>query len=298
MSTVRQKLREAGVVLLAILAAVAALRQSAKYPGELSPLDRGILTLISPAQSALSTVARAIGGAAGRYVDLVHVRGENEKLRSENAELRAELMESRRAAAESTRLRRVLALRDAIPAASLAAQVISIDASPYFRVARIEIDRGDDLLRRGMPVITPDGVVGKINRVAGRTSDILLAVDPASKIDVILPRTSGRGILVGKSSENGYRCSIQYLARGEEAREGDLVVTSGLGDFPRDIPLGTVSKVTRGAASLFQDVEVTPAVDFARLSEVLVVVAPPPAPDPDASSKRIPGPSRGLSVYR
>ncbi len=298
MTTVRQKLREAAVVIVAIVVAVVALNQSAKHPGELSALDRGILRVISPLQSLLSNVARALGGVAGRYVDLVHVRAENEQLRSENGRLRAELGDARRSTAENQRLQRLLHLRDSVPSATLTAKVIAIDSSPYFRVARVEIDLGDNLLRRGMPVITPEGVVGRINRVSGRTSDIQLSVDPGSRIDVLLPRTGGKGLLVGTAGENGYRCSIQYLARGEEARPGDSVVTSGLGDFPRDLVIGQVSRVSKGAAGLFQDVEVTPSVDFARLSEVLVVVAPPPAADPEAGSRRPATPPRGLSGYR
>jgi rod shape-determining protein MreC len=294
----RQKLREAAIVVAALLVALIALRNSARHPGELSTLDRGILTVIKPVQSLLTTVARSIGGVAGRYVDLVHVHAENEALRGENGRLRAELMEAKRQAQESARYRRLLGLRDSESAATLVARVIAIDASPYFRVARIELDRGEGMVRRGMPVITPDGVVGRINRVAGGSSDIQLAVDPRSAIDVILPRTGGRGILVGKPGENGYRCQIQYLVRGDEAREGDAVVTSGLGEFPRDIPVGTISRVVKSAAGLFQEVEVTPNVDFARLSEVLVVVAPPPAPDPDGGSRRASSPNRGFSVYR
>src|SRR4051812_49818415 len=167
---------------------------SAKYPGELSTLDRGILHVVGPAQAGMSTVARAIGGVAGRYVELTHVRGENEKLRSENSRLRAELMETKRVAAESGRYQRLLGLRDTTPAETVSARVISIDASPYFRVARVEIDRGEGVVRRGMPVLTPDGVVGRINRVAGKTSDIMLLVDPRSAIDVVVPRTGGGGV--------------------------------------------------------------------------------------------------------
>jgi rod shape-determining protein MreC len=298
MSGARQKLREAAIVVVVLVVALVTLRQSARHPEQLSTLDRGILIVVRPFQSAMATVARSIGGMAGRYVDLVHVRAENDTLRSENDRLRAELMDAKRMAQESVRYQRLLGLRDSVPAASLTARVISIDASPYFRVARIELDRGEGMVRRGMPVITPEGVVGRINRVAGGTSDIQLAVDPRSSIDVILPRTGGKGLLAGKPGENGYRCQIQYLVRGEEAREGDAVVTSGLGEFPRDLPVGTVSRVVRNAAGLFQEVEVTPNVDFARLSEVLVVVAPPPAPDPEAGPRRPPAPSRGLTVYR
>jgi rod shape-determining protein MreC len=170
-------------------------------------------------------------------------------------------------------------------------------------VARVEIDRGEGVVRRGMPVLTPEGVVGRINRVAGHTSDILLAVDPRSSIDVFIPRTGGRGILRGKAGENGYRSTIEYLVRGEQAREGDLVVTSGLGgSFPRDMAVGRISRVIPNPSGLYQEVEVTPDVDFARLSEVLVVVAPAPTPDSEAAlpaARRAPAPpARGLSVYR
>ena len=292
-------MREGAVVAGTLLLAVITLRMSAKNPGEMSALDRGILRLVSPAQSAMSFVARGIAGVAGRYVELTHVRGENEQLVRENSRLRAELLEMRRLAEESGRYQRLLGLRDLTPAETIAARVISIDASPYFRVARVEIDRGDGVVKRGMPVLTPEGVVGRIGRVAGRTSDIMLLVDPRSAIDVVIPRTGGRGILRGKSGENDYRCSIEYLSRGEPARVGDKVVTSGLGgSFPRDLAVGRITQVLPGAVGLYQEVEVTPDVDFARLSEVLVVVAPPPAADPEAGTRRPPAPARGLMVYK
>jgi len=295
--TASKRLREAAVVGGTLLAAIIALRMSAKNPGEMSALDRGILRLVSPAQSAMSFVARGITGVAGRYMELTHVRAENETLVRENKKLRTELIEMRRLAEESGRYQRLLGLRDVTPAETIAARVIAVDASPYFRVARVEIDHGEGTVRRGMPVLTPEGVVGRINRVAGGSSDVMLLVDPRSAIDVLVPRTGGRGILRGKSGENGYRCSIEYLARGEPAREGDAVVTSGLGGaFPRNLAVGHVTKVIPGAVGLYQDVEVTPDVDFARLADVLVVVAPPPAPDPEAGSHH--QPARGLMVYR
>ena len=297
MNTLRQKIREGAIVLATILVALLVLRQSSRNPGEVSTLDRGILTVITPAQSALSSVARGIGGFAGRYMDLVHVRGENESLRSENSRLKAELFEAKRAAAESLRYQRMLGLRDAITAETLVARVVAIDASPYFRVARIQLDRGEGMVKRGMPVLTSEGVVGRVNRVSGDSSDILLSVDPRSAIDVIIPRTGGRGILKGKPGENGYRAAIEYLIHGEQAKEGDVVVTTGLGGFPRDVPVGKVSRVVKSPAGLYQEVEVTPDVDFARLSEVLVVVAPAPTPDPEAGKKTL-APARGLAVYK
>jgi len=294
-----KRIRETAIVVGTLAVALLALRQSKNYPGDLSLLDRRILAVTAPAQGALSSVVRGIGRIFGRYLDLIHVRTENESLASENTRLRAELMEQKRLAAESSRYQRLLGLRDLTPAETLAARVIAIGASPYVRIARVEIDRGEGLVRHGMPVLTPEGVVGRIFKVTGSTSDILLAVDPRSKIDVIIPRTGGRGILRGKAGENGYRCTIEYLVRGEPAKEGDAVVTSGLGgEFPRDLPIGKVSRVIPNTTGLYQEVEVAPDVNFARLSEVLVVVAPPPAPDPDAGTRRPAPPARGVTVYR
>ena len=294
----RQKVREVVIITTAFVLALFLLRSSARSPEYLSPLDRGILTLVSPMQSAFATLARSIGHAAGRYVDLVHVRAENESLRNENGRLRAELLEAKRGASESVRFQRLLGLRNAVTAETLVARVIAIDVSPYFRVARVRLDRGDNLVQRGMPVITPEGVVGRINRASGETSDIMLSVDPRSAIDIVLPRTGGRGILKGKPGENGYRCAIEYLMQGEQAKEGDIAMTSGLGGFPRDLPVGRVTKIVKNSAGLTQEIEITPDVDFARLSEVLIVVAPAPPPDPESTVKKPLAPAHGLAVYR
>jgi rod shape-determining protein MreC len=294
----RQKVREVVIVTTCFVLSLFLLRQSVRSPEYLSPLDRGVLTLVTPIQSAFATLARSIGHVAGRYVDLVHVRAQNEKLRNENEHLRAELLEARRGASESVRFQHLLGLRNAVAAETLVARVIAIDVSPYFRVARIQLDRGENLVQRGMPIITPEGVVGRINRVSGETSDIMLSVDPRSAIDIVLPRTGGRGILKGKPGENGYRCAIEYLMQGDQAKEGDVAVTSGLGGFPRDLPVGRISKLVKNSAGLTQEIEITPDVDFARLSEVLVVVAPAPPPDPDAGGKKPLAPAHGLAVYR
>src|SRR5678816_3901282 len=116
--------REILVVGAVLFVALIALRVSARNPGELSALDRGILRLVSPGQAAMSYVARGITGVAGRYVELKGVRAENESLHRENRQLRTELMEMRRLAEESGRYQRLLGLRDATPAETIAARVI------------------------------------------------------------------------------------------------------------------------------------------------------------------------------
>jgi rod shape-determining protein MreC len=285
--------------VLALLAlSLVLVRQSARNPGDLGLIDRALLRLIAPAQGLLARGAYGVGHLFSRYLVLVDVEARNRALRQENLNLRNQLADAKRVSQESGRLRRLLDLRDSLSTATVAARVVAMDASPYFRVARVRLELGEARVTRGMPVIAHDGVVGRIDRVSGSTADVQLAVDPASAIHVLLPRTAGRGILVGKPGGNGYRCEIQYVGRSEPTRVGDQVVTSGVGEFPRDYPVGTVSKVVEGKAGLFQEVEVTPHVDFARLSEVLVVVAPGPTAEPETARPAAPTPGRGLSLYR
>jgi rod shape-determining protein MreC len=289
------------LLVIALLGlALGLVRHSARNPGDIGPVDRALLHVIGPAQAALARAAHGVGHLFVRYLALVNVEGQNRALRQENLNLRTQLADAKRITAEAERLRRLLALRESLSPATVAARVVAIDASPYFRVARVRIELGDATVVRGMPVIAHDGVVGRIDRVVGATADVQLAVDPASAIHVLLPRTGARGILAGRPGSNSYRCDLQYVARGEPTRVGDVVVTSGVGEFPRDYPVGTVSHVIQGRAGLFQEVQVTPHVDFARLSEVLVVVAPGQTTEPEAGTRRSssPPPARGLSLYR
>jgi rod shape-determining protein MreC len=293
----RQRLREATVVVAALGLALLMLRQSARTQGALGSVDRLVLKVVAPAQRAATGVARDVRGVGDRYLFLTGVQANNQHLRDENRRLQAELHQARAAATATARLERLLGMREALAATSLPARIIAVDTSPYFRVARVTLDRGFGQVEAGMPVIAPEGVVGRIVGVAGQTADVQLAVDPRSNIHVVIPRTGGRGLLVGKAGENGYRCLIQYFARTDGVKVGDPVVTTGLGGFPRDLPVGTVARVAVQPGSMFQEVEIAPHVDFARLSEVLVVVAPAPAVEP-RDHPAAPAAARGLSFYR
>lgn len=274
------------------------LRTSVKAPAELSPFDRVVLRLTAPLQAGLM---RLFGGARdvlGRYLALIDVQKDNEKLRAENQELKTQLLALSLHKSRGERLERLLELRSELVAETAAARVVAIESSPQFRVLRVRLDRGGAEVKPGMPVLSPAGVVGRIARTVGVYSDVQLLVDPRSSIDVVLQRNGSRGVLKGIAGEDRYRCRIEYVDRQDEVKVGDVVLTSGLGGtFPRDLPVGTVVKVDKKSYGLYQDVEVEPAVTFGKLREVLIVLAPPPPPDPDAG-KRPPEGARGLVVPR
>jgi len=217
----------------------------------------------------------------------VHLKEENARLADENAKLRTELVAAKNAAAHEGELEKLLALRGSLQFETISAHVIAVETSAFFRVVRVRLDRGGDEIKPGMAVIASAGVVGRVQRVFGNWCDVLLAADPKSSIDVVVARTGGRGVVKGIAGSDRYRTRIEYLERKDEAAEGDLVVTSGLGGFfPRDLPVGKIINVDKRGFGLYQNAEVQPVVDFGKLRDVLVVVpreAQPagPAPEPE-----------------
>ncbi len=275
------------VVLVASLIAlpVLFLRANLKAPTELNAIDRLLVRASAPLQSLFGGISRSVGGAWGRYVHLVGVEAERARLADENARLKAALATELRSGQRVAELERLLALKSKSKVPALSARVVSSESSPFFRVVRIRLDRGEDEVKAGMPVLAADGVVGRVQRVAGAFCDVLLAVDPKCAIDVVVPRTGARGILHGVAADNKYRGRIEYLLKKDEVEPGDLVVTSGVGGpFPRDLPIGKIASVSKKDVGLYQEADVEPAVDFGRLSEVVVLLSLPPESAPERTT--------------
>jgi rod shape-determining protein MreC len=153
--------------------------------------------------------------------------------------------------------------------------VVGKDPSPWFR--SIIIDKGkNDGVVRGLPVVVPDGIAGQVVDASGGFAKVMLIIDPTSAVDAIVQRTRSRGIVQG---EFPGQCLLKYVLRKHNIQVGDTVISSGLdGVFPKGQRIGRVTEVLRGSAGVFQDVVVTPFVDFERLELVLVVLDPPERP--------------------
>lgn len=282
-----RRAREIIIVACLLALPILFLRANLKAPSELNFFDRALVRISSPLQAAFGAIARSVGGAWGRYVHLVGTEAERARLAEENARLRAQLGAAERSAQRTAELERLLGLKAHTKLPSLAARVVGAEASPYFRVVRVRLDRGEDEVKPGMPVVAADGLVGRIQRVAGGFCDVLLAVDPKHAVDVVVPRTGARGILRGIASDNRYRGRIEYLLKKDEVEVGDLVVTSGIGGpFPRDLPVGKIASVSKKDVGLYQEAEVEPAVDFSRLDSLLVLLAQAPEAAPERPEKK------------
>jgi len=215
-----------------------------------------------------------LGDAWDRYVDLVRVNQENERLRAELDRLREEHTRLLGVMQQNARLRAMVGFTDAWPTLELVpARVIARDVTSWFRVSNLRLDVDAARVQPGMPVVSSAGVVGYVASVEGRYAQVVLAVDPRSSIDVLVQRNRSRGVLEGLGTRNAYDARIAYLLRRDVVEVGDIVVTSGMGGrFPSDLVVGRISAVVSRDFGLFQEVVVEPAVDFSRLEEVFVVV--------------------------
>lgn len=268
-----KRYRDTALVVLLLAVPFFFLRASVRNPEEMNQVDRLVMRLAAPVQYVSAALARQISSLFGRYVYLVDVKEDNNRLAYENARMRAKVRELRAAEAENVRLRRLLGLRDTIPNETVSALVLAKDTTEYFRVAHLTLDHPGVALRPNMPVLSLDGTVGTVLRVAGDTVDVQLTVDSGFGVDVVVERTGARGFVRGSGDRSKYVVRVEYVQRTDEVDVGDLLLTSGVGcRFPKGIPVARVSKVTRRDFGIYQTVEAEPTVDFSRLEEVLIVL--------------------------
>jgi rod shape-determining protein MreC len=294
--TLRRRLLDWIFAAILIIAPALVLRSSLRTQ-DLGAFDEAVLRVTSPLQAAVTWLVEGLGGVWGRYVALVGVEAENRELRADNERLRVELTATARRAFDVEALEDLAQLRRQTRADTLGARVISAPMSSQFRVLRLRIDRGDRDIQVGMPVISAQGPVGRIQQVWGEYADVMLVSDPLSSIEVVIPRTGGRGILSGLGRGDSYACKIEWLERASRPEAkiavGDVVVTSGLGaTFPPGMEIGKVRRILRDDG-MFQHVEIDPAVNAGQVRVVEVLLAPPPPPDPDATLRRKNDPAFG-----
>lgn len=269
------------------------LRSSLQDPRALSPLDRAVRKIGAPLEAGVSYAAGNAGRFFERWLMQARLQDDNEALAAENRKLRFELRDLQQVAEENRELRRELQMRDKVPEDMIAAEVSGVEQSPFFRVVKLQLDRGSAVVRPGMAVLADAGVVGRIDRASDAASDVMLITDPRSKIAVEVASNRAPGILEGTGED---RCVV-HIATDLGVKVGDVIQTSGVDElFPRGQPIGQVIRVEDMVGDQ-QRAHVVPAVRFDRLDMVWVVLASAPAPDPEGAGPRLPA-AFGLGPLR
>jgi rod shape-determining protein MreC len=150
-----------------------------------------------------------------------------------------------------------------------AASVIGRDPSPFLHYIIINVGSNDGV-RRGMPVVTNQGLVGRIDAVIADASRVQLVTDPNSAVNVRLQNADTDALLVGSVTGN---LALEMISQDIAVQEGDVVLTSGLGgDYPADLLVGQLINLRKRDYELFQQAAIQSTVDFARLEIVLVIM--------------------------
>ena len=220
-------------------------------------------TLLAPVQVVVGWVNQGVA-----------VYWENQKLRARVAELQISVDGSRVERHENARLRGLLQLTQRHPFQLVPATVVgrSLDRLG----GSITLDKGSaDGVEANRAILTPDGLVGRIERTTPHAARVLTLLHRECAVAARIERTRVDGVV---RWEFGDRPSLDllYVSSQEDVKEGDRVVTSGLGGiFPAGIRIGTVDRVGLGPNGLMKEIVVRPAVNFRAIEEVLVYTRGP-----------------------
>lgn len=269
----------AAVLTVFLLAASAAQK---KY--QFMFLESALSTVFAPIEYVMSKVGYGFRAISTSTQQLINAYNENEILRGENAQLRQDVVAVNEIAAENARLQNLLNYKNGTPQFKyVVAAVIARDPSQWTNI--IMINRGiADGIRKDMPVVNPQGLVGSVSQVFEHTAKIQLILDPRSAVGAIVQRPESRvaAIVEGnKDSKNSFAPRMVNIARDADVVKDDKILTSGFGGiYPKGLLIGDVVDVVNEEGGLLKYAVLKPAVDFDKLEEVMVIVQstePPPA---------------------
>jgi rod shape-determining protein MreC len=269
--------RNALMLVGILLAQVIGLAVQVRRPGP-NPEDKGgvrlirswVVGVVTPPERVLHWTGQGLRGVWTGYIDLIHVRQQNQQLKTELGRVRLEEGSLAEDARQAVRLQALLGFQEKYIYKTVAAQVIGTSGTEQSHV--LLIDKGSDSgLKPDMPVITPDGIVGKIRDVFSHTSQVLEISDETSGAGVILVNTRIEGVLTGNSWGQP---QIVNVSPDDRIKPGEPIVTSG-GDgiFPRGLAVGSVDRVVPSPEGTLVNIQVRPAANLSALEEVLVVTS-------------------------
>lgn len=234
-----------------------------------------LMTMTSPVQEAAANMLSGLDDVWAGYIALADVEKDNERLRREAELLTKEALRAKKLGEENQRLRQLLSFKRTRAAVNtVGAHVIGQDVSPFSRVVRIAIDVGSaDGVKGGAPVLAAQGLVGRISRITGRYGEVMLTVDARSSVSVRVVGKNVTGNLQGTGATDAYTARLLYLQEGKKVAIGDTLVTTGHDKvFPPGLEVGYIRSLEERQRGLYFELQVAPAVNFAILEEVLVVV--------------------------
>lgn len=263
----RRGLRANKAVYFTTLLVIAIALIGASQSGLLSPIESVISIPLNAVSQVFNTLAMRLSGGAVDLAEIQSLQERNAELESALARLQAEVVELREVSSDYQRLADLVDYSSAARTQQfVSADVIASEETP---LRTVTINRGTrDGLQVGMPVVTAQGLVGRIIEAQSNAARVLLVTDPSSAISARLQTTRAEGTVAGLVSGN---LEMSFIPLGETIPNGDLVITSGLGgNLPPDLVIVQVTSSRQGL-DLYQVAQVRSLIDFDELEIVLVM---------------------------
>lgn len=239
------------------------------FGGYLGSASRGLGSSLVGVQTWFATRFAAIQDFLAAPRDIATLRQRNTELEAEVSRLQGQVIELQQKVDETEILAALVDFSRANPESTYkGAAVVGRDPSPFLHY--IIINRGsNDGVLRGMPIVTSQGLIGRVDAIIADAARVQLITDPASAINVRLQNADTDAVLVGSITGD---LSLDMISQDVTVEPGDVILTSGLGGgYPPDLIIGQVLNVRKRDFELFQQATIQPAVDFTRLEIVLII---------------------------
>jgi rod shape-determining protein MreC len=254
-------------VLLALLSVGLMLLDARGH--HLQKIRAGLTVLFRPVQILAAIPVRVGGWLVELTRSDTSLRAEAERLRTEQPILVARLQKVEAIEAENAHLRQLLGTSALVADRAVVAELLEVTSEPLRRTLVIA-KGGKDGLYAGQPVIDTYGIRGQISEVGVLQSTAILITDPGHAIPVQVNRNGLLAIAFGTGEPD--TVSIRYLTASADIKQGDLLVSSGIGGgFPFGYPVAKVKKIVNDPNELFLDIIATPVAQLSHNKEVLLI---------------------------
>jgi rod shape-determining protein MreC len=287
----RKQIRRRRTILVALIITSLVLLSahfSEAESGPLHAIQRGVATVLSPLESVASEALKPARDLVDWFDETFEARGENDQLREDLAAARAELAQAQDAVGQNEELQKMLDLNDKIELAGfdpaykpVAARIIN--RSPSVINATLGVNAGSgDGVEEDDPVISGDGLVGRVAEVTASTAQVQLITDPRNAVSARVLPDGPQGIVQPVAGDPD-DLRLDFITNEQQVEEGQMLVTAGWSNdeissaYPYGIPIGEITETTLGEQD-FQRVTVQPYVDMRELQDVQVLTGGPARP--------------------
>jgi rod shape-determining protein MreC len=286
----RKQVRRRRAILVALIVTSLVLLSahfSEADSGPLHAIQRGVATVLSPLESVASEALKPGRDLVNWFDETFDARGENDQLKEELAEARAQLALAQQAVGENEQFRAMLGLdRDELAGFAPAYEPVTariIARSPSVINATLGVNAGSgDGVEVDDPVVTGDGLVGRVTEVTASTAQVQLITDPRNAVSARVLPEGPQGIVEPVAGDPD-DLRLDFISDEEDVEEGQMLVTAGWSNgeissaYPYGIPIGEITETTLGEQD-FQRVTVRPFADMQELQYVQLLTAGPERP--------------------